>query len=59
MYLIYQIKDEAIKYARGYYQCTGYDTSSNLTLAIGTSNYDNPDTTDDYVTYDHGQLGRL
>lgn len=49
-----EVKDEAIKYARGYWVCTGSDTLSHLTLAVGTSNEDNLTTPDDYVTYDHG-----
>ncbi|ADU51648.1 hypothetical protein Tmar_1538 [Thermaerobacter marianensis DSM 12885] len=44
-----QIAAAVQELGRGYYVCTGYDTSSQLQIAVGTSNYGSS------VTYGHGQ----
>lgn len=50
------IASAAKQFARGYYIGTGSDNSSQLMLAVGTSNCGHPpDCDNDAVTYDHGR----
>jgi hypothetical protein len=49
-----ELKNAAYSFAIGYYVCVGSDTASQLTIAIGTNNWDNVATPEDYVTAGHG-----
>jgi hypothetical protein len=47
-----EIADAVVNYAHGYYQCTGSDFQSQITIAIGTSN--DFSVTVQNLTYNHG-----
>lgn len=52
----YTVKAVAQNYAAGYWNCTGSDTQSHLTLGIGTSNYLRADMQNADRARQHGQL---
>ena len=49
-----EIHDAVLGYAQGYYNCSYTDAFSHINIAIGTNNWDNKTTPEEYVTYTHG-----